>query len=108
MQNQYALVVVDHFTKYFQVYAMRHNTALDVAKRLIKFVSIFGLPDHILTDQGTHFQNELLDTLYDMFDIHKRRTSPYNPRGDGLSVNKIKTLKATVSSIINNIFSYVT
>ncbi len=85
MQNSYALVVCDHFTKWVQVYPLRDITASSVAKRLVKFISIFGIPNQILTDQGSNFQSDMLEQLYELLDIHKMRTTPYHPQCDGLS-----------------------
>jgi hypothetical protein len=100
-QNEYALVICDHFTKWVEIHAMRNGTAVEVAKRLIKFFTRFGLPDQILTDQGTNFQSNVLAEVYDAFDIHKTRTSPYHPQCDGQTERFMRTLKMMISSYID-------
>jgi hypothetical protein len=101
-QNEYALVICDHFTKWIEIHAMRNGTEVEVAKRLIKFFTRFGLPDQILTDQGTNFQSNVLAEVNDAFDIHKTRTSPYHPQCDGQTERFMRTLKMMISSYIDD------
>ena len=74
--NLYVLVVVDHFTKWVELFAMESVTASEVAKRLMLVFYRHGLPDSILSDQGTNYQSTLLAELYELLDVHKVRTSP--------------------------------
>ena len=56
----YILTVIDHFTKYAFAEPMRNQEAGTVAKVLLDRVFAFvGLPQRILTDQGTNFESSL-------------------------------------------------
>ena len=90
---EYILVVCDHFTKYAEVFPLRNTEALTVAKALIKFISRHGIPDEIITDQGRNFQSELLENVYRLLDIHRKRTAAYHPQTDGLSEKFVGTFK---------------
>ena len=47
------LVITDHFTRYAQAYPTSYQTALTTAKVLWnQFVSHYGFPDKIISDQG--------------------------------------------------------
>ena len=61
-----------------------------------------GIPDTILSDQGTNYQATLLSELYELLDIHKVRTSPYHPQTDGLSERFNRTIQAMITSYIAN------
>ena len=53
--NKYLLVIGDYFTKFVHVVPMRNQEADNVAKKLIEnFITIFGVPMQIHTDQGTN------------------------------------------------------
>ena len=101
-KNQYILVVCDHFTKFVQIFPLQTQTADEVAKKLLSFICLHGIPDGILTDQGANFQSELLIELCDLLDIHKLRTSPYHPECDGLSERFNRTLVSMVKAFTND------
>jgi len=101
LQNKYALVVVDHFTKWVEIFPLRTQEATEVAKRLMKVVCRFGIPDQILTDQGTNFQAELLEEIWNLLDVHKTRTTPYHPQCDGQSERFMRTIKEMITSYVS-------
>ncbi len=77
--NKYILVICD--------YATRFPEAIDasrIAEELVKFFSKFGIPEEILTEQGSNFTSQLLAEIYKMLHIHPIRTTPYHPQTDGL------------------------
>ena len=50
---EHILVIVDHFMRYTRAYVTKNQKALTAAKTLYEgFISIFGAPERILTDQG--------------------------------------------------------
>jgi hypothetical protein len=52
------LVIIDNFSRYASLYALRGASALEVAKCLLKHIGIFGLPEIIQMDNGSEFINE--------------------------------------------------
>ena len=103
--NRYILVVCDHFSKFTQCYALKNQTAEDVARVLVNFMLLFGFADSILTDQGTNFQSQLLLDVYDVLDINRLRTSPYRPQTDGITErfnNTVKTMLAAYLEVNQN------
>ena len=53
-----------------------------------------GIPEEILTDQGSNFQSRLLRQLYRLLRVDAIRTSLYHPQTDGLVERFNQTLKA--------------
>ena len=98
--NIHVLVVIDHFTKWVELFAMDSVTAPEVAKKLMLVFCRHGIPDTILSDQGTNYQSNLLSELYELLDVHKVRTSPYHPQTDGLSERFNRTIQAMLTSYI--------
>ena len=72
---------------------MKNIDAGSVADKLIAIFSRVGVPQEILTDQGTNFTSQLLVELYKMLHIQPIRTTPYHPQTDGLVERFNQTLK---------------
>ena len=55
--KHYCLVVVDSFSSYIQVYAVKSATSDETIKQMEKFITSFGIPQHIVHDNGTAFMS---------------------------------------------------
>ena len=59
------LMIVDHFTRYMRVYVTKDQKASTVTMCLYEgFISIFGAPEKIITDQGKGFTSKVITELY--------------------------------------------
>jgi hypothetical protein len=101
-RNRYILVVVDHFTKFVQAYALRDQTAPTFAECLVNYFFTFGLPTSILTDQGPSFQSNLLREIYIQLDINQLRTTPYHPETDGQTERMNQTIKQMIRTTVED------
>ena len=73
-------VITDAYTKLCKAIPTRNQ----VAKLLMnELIFCYGAPERILTDQGRHFQAEVVKELCILFGIEKSRTNPYHPEGNG-------------------------
>ena len=97
----YILVVIYYFTKWVKLFPMVRVTAADVAKNLMLVFYRHGIPDTILSDQGTNYQSMLLAEVHELLDIHKVRTSPYHPQCDGITERFNRTIQAMLSSYVD-------
>ena len=91
--NKYLLVICDYATRYPEAIPLRTIDAEHVAEELIKLFARVGVPQEILTDQGSNFISQLLAELYRLLHEHAIRTSPYHPQTDGLVERFNQTLK---------------
>ena len=81
--NRYILTVVNHFTKHVEAYALPDQEATTVPRVFLnEFVSRYGVPYVIHTDQGSKFESNLFKEFCKFFNIAKTRTSPYHPQCD--------------------------
>ena len=92
--NKIILVVCDYATRYPEAVAMKSVVAEYVAEELIGIFARVGIPQEILTDQGSNFMSNLLSELYRLMQIKPIRTSPYHPETDVLVERFNGTLKA--------------
>ena len=100
--NRFILVICDYATRYPEAVAMPSVEATRVAQELIKLFAQVGIPEEILTDQGTNFMSELLQDLYSALQIKRLRTSPYHPQTDGLVERFNSTLKGTLRKFVSS------
>lgn len=92
--KRYILVICDYATCYPEAVALRNIDANTVAEELLSFFARVGVPEEILTDQGTNFTSQLLKEVYRLLQIKPIRTTPYHPQTDGLVERFNGTLKA--------------
>ena len=97
--NRYVLVLCDYSTRYPEAIPLRAIDAETIALELVKIFSRVGIPQEILTDQGSNFQSQLLKELYRLLHINALRTSPYHPQTDGLVERFNQTLKSMLRKV---------
>ena len=100
--NRYILVICDYATRYPEAVALPTMVAPRVVKELIQLFARVGIPEEILTDQGTNFMSTLLEELYHLLQIRRIRTSPYHPQTDGLVERFNVTLKSMLRKFVGN------
>ena len=84
-RNRYILVIADYFTKWTEAVPIPDQEAATVASALIdRFISVFGVPKEIHSDQGTNFESVLFHEICDLLNMEKTRTTPFRPKSDGM------------------------
>lgn len=100
--NRYILTVQDELTKFVQAYPISEISAETCAIHLIKYFSIFGFPNTILTDQGTNFMSNLLKEINKILQIKHKITSPYHPQTNGSLERTHASIKSFIKSYVGN------
>ena len=81
---RYILTVVDNFTKHVTAYALPDQEAVTIARVFLnEFISRFGVPYIIHTDQGANFESNMFKELFQLLNIKKTLTTPYHLQCDG-------------------------
>ncbi|CAF1084426.1 unnamed protein product [Brachionus calyciflorus] len=86
-----------------ELFAIPNAKALTVAKCFLTFISRHGIPEAILTDQGTNYQSALIEGLWNLMDIKRLRTTPIHLQTDGISERLNRTVKRIITCFINEI-----
>jgi len=82
--NRFILVITDRFAKLTKCVALRRITAMSVASAIIDaWVSAYGSPDRILSDQGPQFMSDFFISVMEMLGIETVRTTAYHPQTNG-------------------------
>ncbi|CAC5382342.1 unnamed protein product [Mytilus coruscus] len=101
--NNFLLVIGDYFTKFVHAIPLKSQEAEVVARTLVdNFISIFGVPLQIHTDQGANFESQLFQELCKLIDIDKTRTTVMRPQSDGMAERFMRTLENMLSSFVSN------
>lgn len=61
--HRYILVVSDYATRYPEAFPLRSITTPKIIHALVQLFSRVGIPEEILTDQGTNFMSRLMGQL---------------------------------------------
>ena len=85
-ENQYILTIQDNFSKYCVLVPVRQATAEEVTRALTeKLICYFGSPVTLISDQGPHFMNLILEEFARIFKFNKFSTTAYHPQSnDGI------------------------
>ena len=79
------LVITDVFTKWVVAVPVKDQSAETVVRLLIdEWILNFGAPTQLHSDQGRNFESRLVGLLCHHYGIHKSRTNPYHPSGNGV------------------------
>ena len=81
--------------------ASTKNDACTTAKFLYEYIFVyFGLPIEIVSDQGTHFINKVVQVLLKEFLVTHRQSAPYHPQAHGQAKLANKVLCATLTKVV--------
>ena len=97
--NRHILVIVEMCSKYPFAVALRDKTALSVAEGLWSYITMFGPPSEIMSDNGTEFANNVVTALCSKIKTSRVFTAPYNPRVNGMVERFNRTLKTTLRKL---------
>jgi hypothetical protein len=106
----YMLVIKDDFTGFVDMFPCQSPTRETVITSLLKWYSLFGVALCHISDQGSHFKNEVVSELNRRLVTNHHFTLPYTPWSNGTieRVNKEirRLLKVWVSEFRINLLQW--
>ncbi|KAG1318626.1 hypothetical protein G6F62_012250 [Rhizopus arrhizus] len=98
--NKYVLVAVENFSRWPVAMAYPRADAVTTALFLYEHIfTQFGPPSHLLSDNGSHFLNDIVNEFLTIVKTHHKYSSPYRPftngqceKMNGVLVSSIKKL----------------
>jgi hypothetical protein len=94
--NQHIIVVINYFTKWPEAMPTIKYDGNTVAFFVFnQIIAWFGISSEIVTDHGSHFQNEMMVELASKLGFRHGHSSPYYPQENG-QVEAIKKFLKTI------------
>ena len=94
------LVVVDHFMRYVQAFVTKNHMARTTARVLYNnYFTIFGFPQHLMSDQGTEFCGKVIAAMCSLLGIEKIRMTPYHPQTNRSAERVHQTLQCMIGKL---------
>ena len=84
LERKKYLTIIDQFSKFAQVYYLRNANATTIVDKLINYFNNYTVPDEIIHDAGTEFDNNLVRELLKMYKVKPHMTCIANPKSNGI------------------------
>ena len=100
--NLYILLAVDYVSKWVEAIPTRTNDAKVVAQFLRSNIfSRFGTPRALITDNGTHFCNKVIDKVLQKYGVRHRTSLAYHPQSNGQAEVSNREIKYILEKTVN-------
>ena len=101
--NQYVLVITDHFSRFVSAIALPRCTAEITATTLFnEYFCRYGIPGAIVSDQGSHFKNNLMANIQRLIGFNHIFSTAYHPQSNGIVERFNSTFVPQISKLHDN------
>ena len=101
--NLYILLAVDYVSKWVEAIPTRTNDAKVVAQFLRNNIfSRFGTPRALITDNGTHFCNKVIDKVLQKYGVRHRTSLAYHPQSNEQAEVSNREIKYILEKTVNS------
>ena len=87
------LVVIDAHSKWLEVHTMSSITAQATIQHLRQIFAQFGLPEHVVSDNGPTFTSAEFKEFLQRNGVKHTTSAPYHPASNGLAERAVQILK---------------
>jgi len=92
--NRYILGIVDVFSRYISLIPLKSIDTKEIIQAfLTHWISIFGFPEVLISDNAPNFSSQLFQSFCNKFNILKEYSAPYYPQGNGIIERVFRTAK---------------
>ena len=99
LNGYYYLVIVDSYSKWPEVFKYKHPTARNTIRALNEVFSQLGVPNTIVSDNGTMFTGSEFKVYCDSLAIEHITTPTYNTRSNGQAERFVDTFKRALKKV---------
>ncbi|XP_055714741.1 uncharacterized protein K02A2.6-like [Phlebotomus papatasi] len=98
-KGEYFFLVIYAFSKWPEIFKTRSMTTAHTISRLREIFARFGLPETLVSDNGTQFVNEMFSHFWKTNGIVHLRTTPYTPASNGQCERLVDTFRVAIHEI---------
>ncbi|GFS27674.1 zinc finger protein [Elysia marginata] len=99
--HRFILTHIDYATRYAEAVPLRKIDTETVAEALVDIYSRLGVPEEVLSDQGTQFMSDCMKEFCRLLGKKQKATTPYHPMCNGL----VERFNATLKTCLRRLFS---
>ena len=103
--NKFILVVVDVATRMVFLRGLKDKSMYSIAQKLLRLFCDVGFPRILGSDNGTEFNNQLLDAVKKISKIDSRFIAPYHHRSNGIVERTIRTVADAIYKQLEGLIS---
>ena len=96
IKGTYIFVIADSFMKWSEVFKCKTPMTKTTIKVLQELFAIFGLPETIVSDNGTPFTSREFENFCELLLINHLKLEPYHPTSNGLVERFIDVFKRAI------------
>jgi len=100
MNNKMYLIITDSFSKWPEIFEISKADSHNTIEKLKETFTRYGLPDTVVTDNGTPFTSGELSEFCELNGIKHLTSSSWHPSSNGAAENAVKSFKIGFSKII--------
>ena len=98
--HKYLLTIYDRCSRWVEAFALRRDTADEVSKAFLQYVSRFGLPSSVCSDNGNSFIANLWQDIMKQFGIEVKFTPAYHAATNGAIERKHQDIKNALKAAL--------
>ena len=95
-QGKMFLVTVDAHSKWLDIHTVNVATSSATVAHLRTLFATHGLPETVVTDNGSVFTSQEFEDFMHRNGIHHSRSAPYHPATNGLAERAVQTFRSAV------------
>ncbi|KAF7685984.1 Retrovirus-related Pol polyprotein from transposon, partial [Cucumispora dikerogammari] len=100
--HKYILTLIDWATGFPEAVPLKTIDSISVAEALLTIFSRVGIPNEILSDQGSNFTSQLMGQLHKLLGVKPLFSSIYHAAGNGRQERLHSTLKSCLKKLCEN------
>lgn len=101
-RKNYILVVVDYVSKWVEVVALPMNDVKVVVCFLKNYIfARFGVPLALISDEGTHFMNKLMENMLRKYNVKHKISTTYHPQTSGQVEVSNRQIKRILEKVVS-------
>ena len=99
VEGKMLLILIDAYSKWIEVFVTSSSTSSIVIEELRSTFVRFGLPEVIVTDNGTCFKSNEFETYLRRNGVKHITSAPYHPASNGLAKRAVQVIKRGLKKV---------